>query len=441
MSDLTGSQLKQIRLDRGIALEQVANATRIQLTILQHLENDDYNLIASKTQARGFLKLYSDFLLGGKKIPPLVTGSLSESTEPTKDILIEEPVVEQMEKTLSPTKKENKRLVIKRRKSNTQRSQTSDKKQKEEAKVDLSVSQQLLIGIGRDLTGRRRYLNIPWDLIVEQTKIKKSQLQALERGDLDPFSSTMEAKGHLQTYSRFLNLDTDMILIRYGDALQQRRLELNRPKIRKKNSGKLIPPLLLSLRRFFTLDLFFGSLLVLGILAFLIWGILTTSRNTNKFGAVTELPQVIDVLMYTQTPEPSPTAVDATPTLNLVLIPTATTFIFPIDSADPVQVVVLAKQSVWIRVLSDEDQVFQGRLKEGDIKSFTGSESVILESGNFAGIKLLWNGVEQILPFSIGGNGSVSMTADYVEMQTSSGIILSTPTIVTSSPSLITPGN
>ena len=58
----SGSQLKKIREERNISLEQVASATRIRLTILQDLEDEEYSELSSSTQARGFLKLYADFL-------------------------------------------------------------------------------------------------------------------------------------------------------------------------------------------------------------------------------------------------------------------------------------------------------------------------------------------------------------------------------------------
>ena len=62
MSELSGSQLKSIREERHIPLEQVASATRIRLSLLEALEADEYADLGSRTQARGFLKIYADFL-------------------------------------------------------------------------------------------------------------------------------------------------------------------------------------------------------------------------------------------------------------------------------------------------------------------------------------------------------------------------------------------
>ena len=75
----------------------------------------------------------------------------------------------------------------------------------------------MLDDIGRQLNARRRYLDIPWDLLVEQTHIPRAQLIALEQGNLDAFASPAEAKGLLQTYARFLNLNTDLLFVQFAE--------------------------------------------------------------------------------------------------------------------------------------------------------------------------------------------------------------------------------
>ena len=115
------------------------------------------------------------------------------------------------------------------------------------------------MAIGRELAARRRYLSITWNVIEEETHIPKDQLQSIERGDIDAFTNPMQFKGHLQAYAHFLNLDVAGIMIRYADAIQKRRLEKNNVKIRHKKTTRVLPPFLVNLKRFFTLDLFFGT--------------------------------------------------------------------------------------------------------------------------------------------------------------------------------------
>jgi transcriptional regulator with XRE-family HTH domain len=62
MTESIGSLLKQRREARHLSIEQVAGQTRIRKHYLLALENDDLSAIPSMPQARGFLRIYSEFL-------------------------------------------------------------------------------------------------------------------------------------------------------------------------------------------------------------------------------------------------------------------------------------------------------------------------------------------------------------------------------------------
>jgi transcriptional regulator with XRE-family HTH domain len=62
MSDTIGQKLKAAREARHISIEKAAEATRIRSPYLQALENDDFSLMVSAAQGRGFLRLYVEFL-------------------------------------------------------------------------------------------------------------------------------------------------------------------------------------------------------------------------------------------------------------------------------------------------------------------------------------------------------------------------------------------
>ena len=62
MAESIGSKLKQRREARHLSIGQVAEQTRIRVHYLQALENDDLSAIPSMVQARGFLRIYSEFL-------------------------------------------------------------------------------------------------------------------------------------------------------------------------------------------------------------------------------------------------------------------------------------------------------------------------------------------------------------------------------------------
>lgn len=62
MSNSIGARLRQARELRRLTIPQVSEATKLRLHYLQALENDDYSAIPSAAQARGFLRIYAEFL-------------------------------------------------------------------------------------------------------------------------------------------------------------------------------------------------------------------------------------------------------------------------------------------------------------------------------------------------------------------------------------------
>src|SRR5512146_2163862 len=62
MSDSIGARLRQARELRHLTLPQVSETTKLRAHYLQALENDDYSAIPSAAQARGFLRIYAEFL-------------------------------------------------------------------------------------------------------------------------------------------------------------------------------------------------------------------------------------------------------------------------------------------------------------------------------------------------------------------------------------------
>ncbi|MEW6400559.1 MAG: RodZ domain-containing protein [Chloroflexota bacterium] len=57
-----GQRLRQAREYRLLSLEKAADITRIRVVYLQALENDDFSVMPSAAQGRGFLRNYAEFL-------------------------------------------------------------------------------------------------------------------------------------------------------------------------------------------------------------------------------------------------------------------------------------------------------------------------------------------------------------------------------------------
>ncbi len=57
-----GKQLMAARVERGLAVEDIAFKTHIPVSRVRELENDDFSNFANLTYAKGFLKIYSNYL-------------------------------------------------------------------------------------------------------------------------------------------------------------------------------------------------------------------------------------------------------------------------------------------------------------------------------------------------------------------------------------------
>lgn len=57
-----GQLLKETRTEKGLTVDQVAKATKIQKRFIEALESDEFKLIESQAYTIGFVKNYSEFL-------------------------------------------------------------------------------------------------------------------------------------------------------------------------------------------------------------------------------------------------------------------------------------------------------------------------------------------------------------------------------------------
>ena len=391
---ITGSQLKKIREARNISLEQVASATHIRLGTLQDLEDEEYSELSSTAQTKGFLKLYAEFLgvqeeiTAETPIAPPVPQVPEEKPEEVQAEVIEKPKKKLFKRAkISPEPQAQEEPIPLNEPTQTE---IINKPVQTEVSEEPGESAKALMAIGRELATRRRYLNITWDVIEEETHIPKVQLKSIERGNLDAFINPMQFKGHLQSYAHFLNLDVAGIMIRYADAIQKRRLEKNAQKPNRFRPPKVLPPMLVNLRRFFTLDLFFGSLMIIGIVAFLIWGISRMTFPQEEPLVTGTLPAVADVLLA----EPTAQATEVVPTTEAPVeqaIPTATPFYSESQTDSNLEVALLIRQNVWLRITSDGDVVFEGRQLAGNVLTYTGENEIQLETGNISAIEIIFN--------------------------------------------------
>jgi len=79
MSATVGAALRAARERRQLTLAQVSEVTRVRSHYLQALENDDISAMPSAAQARGFLRIYAEFL--GLEVENLIPAAGTTSVE------------------------------------------------------------------------------------------------------------------------------------------------------------------------------------------------------------------------------------------------------------------------------------------------------------------------------------------------------------------------
>lgn len=423
MTEKIGPQLRAIRESREVSLEEIAQKTHIRLEYLKALENGDTNQLPEGPQRKGFLRLYASEL-------GLV---LDEST-----IQEHQPAPETQEKSspeFQPTDLEALEptpgvpLADETDSINDQatRLEAQNSKVEEQPTQDSHISaQQIFIEIGRTLRQRRELLSLSLDDIYDHLHIRKNFLTAMEAGDFQQLPSPVQARGMLKNFAKFLDLDVDETLLRYADGLQRQRLEKeNITDAQSPSNAKTISKTRLKLKNFFSLDLLVIAILFIGFGAFVVWGANRILRANETSGSPTDLPEVADVLLATGSPTPqgsiTPVEEGGSPDQTETPLPEEPTPIFtPLPNNSPINLVIIPRQRAWVRVVSDGEMVFEGRMLPGDAYDFTGEKNIEILTGSAGALQVYFN--EQ----DIGALGLIGQVANLIF--TEEGLVLPTPT-------------
>jgi cytoskeletal protein RodZ len=94
-----GPLLEQKRIEKGLSLKDVEQATKIRTRYLEGLEREDFSMLPDYIYARGFLKTYANFLgLDGERL----SRELKERRSPRRErqFSYEEPPRSRFERPL-----------------------------------------------------------------------------------------------------------------------------------------------------------------------------------------------------------------------------------------------------------------------------------------------------------------------------------------------------
>ena len=433
MDQLFGAQLKQIRESKGISLETIAHKTHISLAYLQALERDDVESLPSKVQLRGFLRLYANELgvklddltvkddhFLKKKPPSIATeqAKVDEESQPSSD---EEPKAirdqqEPDEKAPDPEQNSKTEQLVQQ---SFEPEQIDSSEHKESAIIFKSI--------GDTIKKRRILLSLSIEDIHNNLHIPTQHLESIEKGRFDQLPSPVQARGLLVNYADFLNLDTDSLLMSYSDALQLQRIEKqDTGQKRERRSARELSPGALRLKNFFTLDLLVITALFIAFAGFVIWGVNRILATDPPAISENDIPGVSDVLLATDTPTPMEmpetdvTIMPEDQEEEAEIIEQEEPLFTPVASTDPINVLLVPRQRLWVQVTVDDEMVFQGRLIPGNAYDFSGQEQIDILTGNVGGMQILFNNQDIGSPGLLGQVANLSFTAD--------GLILPSPT-------------
>jgi cytoskeletal protein RodZ len=429
-----GNILRNKREEKKLSLEQAALETNIRIQFLQAIEEDRMGAISSQAQLRGFIRLYASYL----GLNPL---EIFEPVNPLGDSLA--PV----EEGVNPGEQIKDALQVEPQKSlldvasNLLRKKTEKtQQQKQASSVDQNipekVSTSLFKSIGADLEQQREELGLSRYDIERQIKIRELYIYALENGLVDDLPSTVQGRGMLNNYAAFMNLDPEPLQTRFAEGLQQRRIEKAEEDLAKKKNPEIkkFNAPITGWRRYLTPDLLIGGGVFAVLFILIIWGALQVIGSSQSNAKPTAEP-ISEILIGTDTP--AALTEQATPDSQFTATPSggetvntpSVDLMATISALDnqPIQVVVIAYQRAFLKIISDGKEVFVGRTVPGNVYTYTGSSRITLTTGNAAALQVYYNQQDlgvlgtsgQVLNMDFTGAGMATATPQVTAQPTS----------------------
>ena len=230
--------------------------------------------------------------------------------------------------------------------------------------------------LGDILREKRESLNLTVEEVARITKLKKSTIIALEKGDYKELQEAVYIRGFLKIYASLLGLD-------YRDLspLLDRELKLAGKLEEEEKERKVQVPLL------FTSIIAFILIVILIIVFVFHWSprgiIFKAEKQSPKIEAVqpekAESPKEFPIIEKTRQESKTPeTKIPET-------IPPK------VQKEKEVLVEIRGLDYSWLRVTVDDKKVFEGFLKSGESYSWKGKERITIRTGNAGGISIRVN--------------------------------------------------
>lgn len=434
---MDGQDLKKARLERGWSLEKVTELTHIRESYLEAIEENRFADLPSDVQGRGFIRLYAGLLgMDAAEILPPRPVEISPAEAPPEEKGEPEKAETNGRRSFPfPIKfrraagdgeeKERPTILLPAqkwagRKIESQAFEVTLPPGMPPRQPSGKTSDQIFREIGAALRAQRERITLPFENVSELTHIPVHYLRAMEEGSFDRLPSLAQARGLLNNYASFLSLDADSLLLQYAEGLQSRRQELLAEKEQavppKRKPVQLVKDL--RWRNFLSMDVLIITALTVIIIGSLAWGAFSilNPQNTSPTSQVPEsISQVLlstetptPTLAETYTPTPGPTSVLAQTKMptqednqpNPVdtqagIVPPPAESTTPGDIIlKPVQLMLVPREQVYVRVIVDGGTQFNGRILPGTPYSFSGATQIELITGNAGALQATFNNTD-----------------------------------------------
>jgi len=354
-----GKILKQSREEQKLSLDEISVLTRIRVKYLAAIEADNFDLLPSSVQQKGFIRAYASAL------------------------------------ALDPSP-----LVARLRLSMDEEISGKPKSPPDDLTLSTPKETQPLGEIGTILKTQRERLGFTLSNVENQIFIPERYLAAIENGSLEELPSTVQGRGMVKNYAQFLGLDPEPLLLNYAEVLQTR---LSEARKHAPDAGSSVT-LRGWIRRFLASPTILWVGIVLLIASVSIWSSVLIFGNRGSAPEITAtIPGVADILLpsltYTPTLEQAQTTpgeieveVALTPELENPDVeegePTSTP---QLTGNEKIQIQLIIIQRSWVRVTVDNILTFEGRLLPGSVKLFGGELNIEILTGNAAGVEVIYN--------------------------------------------------
>lgn len=238
------------------------------------------------------------------------------------------------------------------------------------------------MGVGEKLKEAREKRGLTLEAVEEETKIRKTYLEALENEDFGVLPPKVYAVGFLRRYAKTLDLNEEE-MIREFKALAYAGDE-NEEEIFREAKETAKPGLDVS------------KLPLRNIIAGVIFLVLAIWLGNFVVG------YFANNISREKTPVSPPPAVEK----EEIKKPNVKEPEKPESVYTGVNLVIEARQNCWLNVKVDGNEVFNSILPAGESKSFNGQEEIYLKAGNAGGVDITFNGEK------IGSLGEVGQVVD-----------------------------